>query len=95
MRREEETMTKKREKEDAKRDDEMAKKRQEDLAAGSGEVDKKFKALEYLLNQSKVWQPSVVTSYFCMIATSQKLADSGYQGLLNNYALAYAAAGRN
>jgi ATP-dependent DNA helicase len=54
MRREEEAMRRKREKEEAERDVRMERERQKDLEAGSEEVDKKFKALDFLLSQSKV-----------------------------------------
>jgi hypothetical protein len=54
MKREEEAMARKAQKEQAQRDDVMEKERKKDLEAGSETVDKKFKALEYLLNQSKV-----------------------------------------
>jgi hypothetical protein len=54
MRLEEEQMEQKRQKEQAKRDEEMAQERQKDVAGGEQVVDKKFKALEFLLNQSKV-----------------------------------------
>ena len=43
-----------REKEEAKRDERMAKERQKDVDSGKDAVDHKFKALEYLLSQSKV-----------------------------------------
>lgn len=54
MKREEEAMTRKAQKEQEKRDKAMEEERKKDLEAGSDNVDKKFKALEYLLNQSKV-----------------------------------------
>jgi ATP-dependent DNA helicase len=54
MRHEEEQMEQKRQREQAKRDEEMAKERQKDVSGGEKVVDKKFKALEFLLNQSKV-----------------------------------------
>jgi hypothetical protein len=54
MRLEEEQMEQKRQQEQAKRDEEMAQERQKDVAGGEQVVDKKFKALEFLLNQSKV-----------------------------------------
>lgn len=54
MQKEEEAMLRKREKEDSNYAERMQKERAKDLAGGIGEVDKKFKALEYLLNQSKV-----------------------------------------
>lgn len=54
MKREEEAMTRKSQKEQEKRDKAMEEERKKDLEAGSDNVDKKFKALEYLLNQSKV-----------------------------------------
>jgi len=54
MQHEEDKMMKKRQKEQAQRDEAMEKQRQKDLEAGSEQVDKKFKALEHLLNQSKV-----------------------------------------
>ncbi|QDS71017.1 hypothetical protein FKW77_007976 [Venturia effusa] len=55
MKREEEAMARKAQKEQEKRDRAMAEERKKDLKAGSENVDKKFKALEYLLNQSKLF----------------------------------------
>jgi ATP-dependent DNA helicase len=54
MLREEERMRKAAEKKQAARDNKMEAERRKDLSAGTEAVDKKFKALEYLLNQSKV-----------------------------------------
>jgi ATP-dependent DNA helicase len=54
MLREEERMQRAAEKKQAARDDKMEAERRKDLKAGTEAVDKKFKALEYLLNQSKV-----------------------------------------
>jgi ATP-dependent DNA helicase len=54
MRLEEEQIQQKRQQQQAKRDEEMAQERQKDVEGGEQVVDKKFKALEYLLNQSKV-----------------------------------------
>lgn len=48
-------MLRAREKEEAKRDARMAKERQKDVKAGKDVVDQKFKALEYLLSQSKLY----------------------------------------
>lgn len=56
MRVEEEEMARQREEEEAKRNEEMAKERQKDIEGGTQVVDQKFKALEYLLTQSKVRQ---------------------------------------
>jgi len=58
MKQEEEAMTRKAQREQAQRDEAMEQERQKDLEAGSETVDKKFKALEYLLNQSKVCDPA-------------------------------------
>ncbi|KAF2101696.1 SWI/SNF chromatin remodeling complex component [Rhizodiscina lignyota] len=44
-----------REKEEAKRDERMAKERRKDVEGGKEVVDQKFKALEYLLSQSKLY----------------------------------------
>ncbi|KAF2837304.1 SWI/SNF chromatin remodeling complex component [Patellaria atrata CBS 101060] len=52
---EEETLKRKRLKEDAKHSQEMSKQRQKELDNGSEAVDTKYKALEYLLNQSKLY----------------------------------------
>ncbi len=54
MQDEEEKMARTREREEAKRDERMAKQRQKDVAGGKKVMDQKFKALEYLLSQSKV-----------------------------------------
>ncbi|KAF2860481.1 hypothetical protein K470DRAFT_217030 [Piedraia hortae CBS 480.64] len=44
-----------RQKEEAEREKEMESERKKDLAGGSEVVDQKYKALEYLLNQSKLF----------------------------------------
>lgn len=54
MRAEEEQLREISRKEEAERDVKMEKARQEDLKGPPDVLDKKFKALEYLLNQSKV-----------------------------------------
>lgn len=54
MKSEEQKLQTAHEKEEAKREEELKRQRQQDLSGGKGAVDKKFKALEYLLNQSKV-----------------------------------------
>lgn len=54
MQKEEEQMRQKREKEDAVRDRRLKKERRKDVEGGPEKVDAKFKALEYLLSQSKV-----------------------------------------
>ena len=54
MLKEEEQMRIQREKVDAKRDAKLQKEVEKDLKGGEKAVDSKFKALEYLLNQSKV-----------------------------------------
>lgn len=54
MQKEEEQMRRKREKEDVVRDKRLEKERQKDVEGGQEKVDGKFKALEYLLSQSKV-----------------------------------------
>ena len=54
MRLEEEEMLRKRQRDQAQRDEAMARERQKDIDGGTLGVDKKFKQLEYLLNQSKV-----------------------------------------
>lgn len=48
-------MAKTREKEDAKRERKLAAERQRDMKEGSSAVDSKYKALEYLLSQSKLY----------------------------------------
>jgi ATP-dependent DNA helicase len=55
MQEEEERMAKSREKEDAKRERKLAAERQKDMKEGSGALDTKYKALEYLLSQSKLY----------------------------------------
>ncbi|KAF2456030.1 SNF2 family N-terminal domain-containing protein [Lineolata rhizophorae] len=55
MEQEEEKMRLAREKEDAVRDARLATERQKDIDAGPEVVDNKFKALEYLLSQSKLY----------------------------------------
>jgi len=55
MREEEEKMAKLRRFEDERRDQKMAAERKKDLQAGSEAVDQKYKALEYLLSQSKLY----------------------------------------
>lgn len=59
MLREEERMRRVAEKKQAARDEKMEAERRKDLNAGTEAVDKKFKALEYLLNQSKVSRSTV------------------------------------
>jgi signal recognition particle GTPase len=54
MLKEEEAIRKRMDKEEKAHDAKMAKERSNLVKQGSGAVDKKFKALEYLLNQSKV-----------------------------------------
>jgi len=54
MQKEEEQMRKKREKEDLARDKRLETERRKDIEGGEEKVDAKFKALEYLLSQSKV-----------------------------------------
>lgn len=63
MREEEEKMARIREKEEAKRDEHMAKERKKDIEGGKEVVDTKFKALEYLLSQSKVSTQLCVTCH--------------------------------
>ena len=48
-------MAKAREKEDAKRERKLAADRKKDMEGGSSAVDTKYKALEYLLSQSKLY----------------------------------------
>ena len=55
MQKEEEQMAKAREKEDAKRERKLAADRKKDMEGGSSAVDTKYKALEYLLSQSKLY----------------------------------------
>ncbi|KAF2135866.1 uncharacterized protein K452DRAFT_354213 [Aplosporella prunicola CBS 121167] len=55
MLKEEEQMRRAREKADAKRDQRLEKERQKDIQGGQEVVDSKFKALEYLLSQSKLY----------------------------------------
>jgi ATP-dependent DNA helicase len=55
MQKEEEQMAKAREKEDAKRERKLAADRKKDLEGGSSAVETKYKALEYLLSQSKLY----------------------------------------
>jgi ATP-dependent DNA helicase len=58
MRAEEREMMRIHQEEQAKRDEEMAEERRKDIEGGKQNVDKKFKALEHLLNQSKVNPPT-------------------------------------
>jgi ATP-dependent DNA helicase len=51
---EEEQMRLRREKEDAKREAQLEKERKDDLEGGKEVLDSKFKALEHLMNKSKV-----------------------------------------
>lgn len=55
MQKEEARMQEARRKEDEKREKKLAAERQKDLDGGSGAVDTKYKALEYLLSQSKLY----------------------------------------
>ncbi|KXL41472.1 hypothetical protein M433DRAFT_157407 [Acidomyces richmondensis BFW] len=55
MQDEEEKMAKLRQLEDEKREEKMAAERKKDLQAGPEALDQKYKALEYLLNQSKLY----------------------------------------
>jgi ATP-dependent DNA helicase len=55
MQKEEEQMAKAREKEDAKHERKLAAERKKDMKEGSGALDAKYKALEYLLSQSKLY----------------------------------------
>ncbi|EMC96345.1 hypothetical protein BAUCODRAFT_33675 [Baudoinia panamericana UAMH 10762] len=55
MRREEARMAEARRKEDEKRERKLAAQREQDLKGGPGAVDTKYKALEYLLSQSKLY----------------------------------------
>jgi signal recognition particle GTPase len=65
MLKEEEAIRKRMDKEEKAHDAKMAKERSNLVKQGSGAVDKKFKALEYLLNQSKVrWKVSFVSTYY-------------------------------
>ena len=54
MREEEEKMRKMSERDEVQRQKKMEQERKKDLEGGSGAVDSKYKALEYLLSQSKV-----------------------------------------
>ncbi|KAM0712304.1 hypothetical protein Q7P37_011399 [Cladosporium fusiforme] len=55
MRKEEEQMEQARAKEEAKRERKLAAERQKDIKGGPAAVDTKYKALEYLLSQSKLY----------------------------------------
>lgn len=55
MQKEETRMAEMRRKEDAKRERKMAAEREKDIKGGPGAVDTKYKALEYLLSQSKLY----------------------------------------
>lgn len=55
MEAEEARMAKERQEQDEKWDRDMAAKRKQDLDGGKEVVDQKYKALEYLLNQSKLY----------------------------------------
>ncbi|KAF1994024.1 ISWI chromatin-remodeling complex ATPase ISW2 [Amniculicola lignicola CBS 123094] len=55
LQKEEETMRKQREKEDAKRDAELEKARKEDVDGGKDVLDKKLQQLEFLMNKSKLY----------------------------------------
>lgn len=54
MRKEEEKMRKISDKEESARQEKMEAEREQDRKGGSEAVDSKYKALEYLLSQSKV-----------------------------------------
>jgi ATP-dependent DNA helicase len=54
MVKEEQDLLEAREKSDALREQELLRKRQQDIAAGPAAIDKKFKALEFLLGKSQV-----------------------------------------
>jgi len=60
MRKEEEQLREASMKEEADREAKLEKQRQEDLKGGEDGMDKKFKALEYLLSQSKAGWSSVM-----------------------------------
>lgn len=55
MQDEEDHISRQHDREEAKRDERMAKERQKDIDGGQKVMDQKFKALEYLLNQSKLY----------------------------------------
>lgn len=55
MQAEEDQMRRAREKQDERREKALAAERQRDIAGGTDAVDTKFKALEYLLSQSKLY----------------------------------------
>ena len=55
MQKEEEQMAKAREREDAKHERKLAAERKKDMKEGSGALETKYKALEYLLSQSKLY----------------------------------------
>ena len=55
MRKEEEKMAQARQKQDEKRDKQLAAQREKDRKQGPQAVDSKYKALEYLLSQSKLY----------------------------------------
>lgn len=55
MQAEEDQMRRAREKQDERREKALAAERQRDIAGGADAVDTKFKALEYLLSQSKLY----------------------------------------
>ncbi|OJD32200.1 swi snf chromatin remodeling complex component [Diplodia corticola] len=55
MQREEDAMQRAREKRDAAREQKLARERRRDVDGGPDAVDTKFKALEYLLSQSKLY----------------------------------------
>ena len=54
MQKEEQRMADARRKQDVKREREMAAEREKDISGGPEVVDQKYKALEYLLSQSKI-----------------------------------------
>lgn len=84
MLKEEEQIRLSREKEDAKRDQKLRKDIEQEKKGGEKATDSKFKALEYLLNQSKV----------CMSSASDRDPGSQLVVVLYDHACADAATGR-
>jgi ATP-dependent DNA helicase len=67
MQKEEEQLRKNREKEDARQEAKFEEERRKDAEGGQQFLDSKFKALEYLLNQSKVNQLNPSLRYWWLI----------------------------
>ncbi|KAF2817411.1 uncharacterized protein BDZ99DRAFT_373440 [Mytilinidion resinicola] len=76
---EEEQMRLRREKEDAKREAKLEKERKEDLQGGKEVLDTKFKALEHLMNKSKLFA-TVMLAQMQRQEEEEKVRDEKTQG---------------